>query len=260
MQFFVACRTCLDGFKGVLKMIKRILTISLVIAICIFASISVSAYTEQYVFDYSDSLSYGEIQELESLAGQLEYEYDCCVMFCITSEQASEGYALNLYDTYTDNKNGIVLVHDIEEKMYYYYVTDDAKSQFGANEIAGLQDAYDSNDSYFGGIEAYYGLAESLLDSGATVALPDEDSYATGDGLVDRTQNTAKVIVGCIVAGMVAGFLIIFAIASKNKSVKMQENATVYTRPGSFVVRDSYDNFLYKKLDKTPKPKQNNKG
>lgn len=241
-------------------MIKRILTILLVIAICIFSSISVSAYTDQYVFDYSGSLSYSEIQELESIAGQIEYEYDCCVMFCITTEEASESYALNLYDTYTDNENGIVLIHDIEEKMYYYYISDDAKTLFGTNELAKLQDAYDSNDSYFGGIEDYYEVAEYLLDSGATVVLPDEELYATGDGLVDRTKNTAKVIAACIAAGMVAGFIIIFAIASKNKSVRMQKNATVYTRPGSFVVTNSYDNFLYKKLDKTPKPKQNNKG
>lgn len=241
-------------------MIKRILTIPLVIAFCAFLSTSVSAYTEQYVLDYSNSLSYSEIQELESIAGQIEYEYDCCVMFCITTEDASESYALNLYDTYTDNEKGLVLIHDIEDKMYYYYITDDAKLQFGADEIAKLQDAYDSNESYFGGIEDYYEVAEYLLDSGEAVVLPDEEIYATGDGLVDRTKNTAKVIVACIVAGMIAGFIIIFAIASKNKSVRMQKNATVYTRPGSFVVTNSYDNFLYKKLDKTPKPKQNNKG
>lgn len=144
--------------------------------------------------------------------------------------------------------------------MYYYYVTDAAKSQFGTNELAELQDAYDSNDSYYGGIEDYYEFAENLLDSGDTVILLDDESHATGDGLVDRTKNAAKVIVACIAIGMIAGFVIIFAIASKNKSVRMQKNATVYARPGSFVVMDSYDNFLYKKLDKTPKPKQNNKG
>jgi len=36
----------------------------------------------------------------------------------------------------------------------------------------------------------------------------------------------------------------------------MQENATVYTRPGSMVITGSADNFLYKNLDRTEKPKQ----
>lgn len=242
-------------------MFKRILTIFLVVAICVFTTISVSAYTDQYVFDYSYSLSYEEIQELESMANQLEYTYDYCVMFCITDEQASESYALNLYDTYSDNENGIIFVHDISEKVYYYYITDGAKSQISEDDLAELQNAYNSNDSYYGGIKDYYEVAEYLLqDSEDTVIVPDEKPLAMGDGLEQRTQNTAKVIAACIAAGMIAGFIIIFAIASKNKSVRMQKNATVYTRPGSFILTGSYDNFLYKNVDKTPKPKQNNKG
>lgn len=59
----------------------------------------------------------------------------------------------------------------------------------------------------------------------------------------------------CIIIGMAIGFIVMFSIASKNKSVRKQKNATVYTRPGSFVVTGSYDNFLYKNLEKTPKPK-----
>ena len=62
-----------------------------------------------------------------------------------------------------------------------------------------------------------------------------------------------------LLIGLLVGFLIINSIASKNKSVKLQENATVYTRQGSMVITGSADNFLYKNLDRTEKPKQTEK-
>lgn len=239
-------------------MIKRLLAVFLVIAICIFTSISVSAYTDQYVFDYENALSYDEVQELESIAEQIENEYGYCVMFCITDEETDENYAQNIYDTYTDNENGMVFVHDTESEMYHYYVTESASSTFDFIE---MQDAYDSNNSYFAGIQDYYNVTEKMFMSDDTVLVDvdtDKDTYTTGDTTVG-SKSPAKTIILCIVVGMAMGFIIILAIASKNKSVRMQTNATVYTRPGSFVVTGSYDNFLYKNLDKTPKPKQENK-
>lgn len=239
-------------------MIKRLLTVFLVISICIFTSISVSAYTDQYIFDYENALSYEELQELESTAEQIENEYGYCVMFCITNEETDENYAQNIYDTYTDNENGIIFVHNTESEMYHYYVTESARSTF---DFIKMQDAYDSNNSYFGGIQDYYKVTENMFVFDDTVFVDvetDTDTYTTGSTVVS-SKNPAKTIILCIVVGMAMGFVIIFAIASKNKSVRMQKNATVYTRPGSFVVTGSYDNFLYKNLDKTPKPKQENK-
>ncbi len=239
-------------------MIKRLLTIFLVVAICIFTSISVSAYTDQYVFDYENALSYNEVQELENTAEQIENEYGYCVMFCITDEETENNYAQNIYDTHTDNENGIIFVHNTESEMYHYYVTESASSTFDFIE---MQDAYDSNNSYFGGIEDFYTVVENMFDSTVLVDVDtdtDTDTYTTGHSTVS-SENPAKTIILCIVVGMAMGFIIILAIASKNKSVRMQKNATIYTRPGSFVITGSYDNFLYKNLVKTPKPKQENK-
>ena len=79
-------------------MIKKLLTIFLIAVLCICSTISVSAYTEQYVFDYENALSYEELQELESTAEQLENEYGYCVMFCITDGETESNYAQNIYD------------------------------------------------------------------------------------------------------------------------------------------------------------------
>lgn len=59
-----------------------------------------------------------------------------------------------------------------------------------------------------------------------------------------------------LIIGLVIGFLIINGIASKNKSVRMQKNATVYERPESMVITNSADVFLHKNIERRPKPKQ----
>lgn len=61
-----------------------------------------------------------------------------------------------------------------------------------------------------------------------------------------------------LIVGLIIGFLIIHGIASKNKSVKMQKNATVYMRQGSLVITGSADNFLYKNVERREKPKPQN--
>ncbi len=239
---------------------KKILTILLVSVICVCSLISVSAYTDQYIFDFSESLSYSEIEELENTAQQIENNYGYCVMFCITDEDTYEGYEQNIYDTYTDNEDGIIFVHDLKNEMYYYYVTESAKSQFTATKISKMQNAYDSNSSYFGGIEDFYIVTEDLLGQGGIVIQNTEENYTTGIETTTHTNNPVLTICICILVGMAIGFVIILSIASKNKSVRMQKNATEYTRPGSFVLTGNYDNFLYKNIDKKPKPKQENKG
>ena len=90
-----------------------------------------------------------------------------------------------------------------------------------------------------------------------------EDSTLFYSESVDEYQSAETVsgqrLIASLAVGYGMGFLVIWSIASKNKSVRMQENATVYTRPGSFVVTGRYDNFLYKKVDRTAKPKSNDK-
>lgn len=83
------------------------------------------------------------------------------------------------------------------------------------------------------------------------------DNNATIDEASD-SGHSVKTIVICVIAGMAIGFIINFSIASKNKSVRMQRNASVYTRPGSMILTGSADNFLYSNVERRAKPKQNN--
>lgn len=239
------------------------------LVICFTFALSVSAFTYSYVSDEADVLSPSELEELEGVAAKLEDSYGVCVMICIANDtdgMTDEAYARWIYTENTDNENGIVLLHNAGGNTCATFASGSAENIFDGTAKAELRDAYDSNDTYYGGVSDYFELAESCLISG-------------GDAVSDETDDEPVITVGAdneekepeekegvafiwlpvsLVIGIVAGFLIIGSVASKNKSVKMQKNATVYTRSGSMMITGSADNFLYSNTERKEKPKNNN--
>lgn len=248
-------------------MTKKIFAALVAVIICFLAVIFASAYTQEYVIDYADKLASSEIEELNLFAEKLETVYGVTVLFCITEgtgDVTADEFASETYCDYTDNENGLIIVHDDWNKTYSVFVSGSADEVFADAAVDSMTDAYDLNESYYGGIYACYELAEEYLENGysggyiyetesETVAVETTGEVEEKDGVAFFWLPVSLII------GLLVGFLITNAIASKNKSVRMQENATVYTRPGSMSITGSADNFLYKNLDRTEKPKQTQK-
>lgn len=246
-------------------MTKKIFAILIAVIICISAVISASAYTQNYVIDYVDKLSSSEIEELDLFAEKLESAYGVTVLFCITEgtgDVSAAEFASETYGDYTDNENGIIIVHDDWSNTYSVFTSGNANEHFTDAAVDSMKDAYDLNESYYGGIYACYDLAYTYLENGYSggYVYDGEPVYAgEADEPQRENEKDGVSIIWMPVSlgiGLLVGFLIINGIASKNKSVKMQENATVYTRPGSMNITGGADNFLYKNLDRTEKPKQ----
>ncbi len=247
-------------------MTKKIFAIIIAVLICISLVFSASAYTQQYVIDYTDKLSSSEIEELDLFAEKLETAYGITVFFCITEgtgDVTADEFSSETYGDYTDNENGIIIVHDDWNKTYSVFKSGNSDEYFSDAAVDSMIDAYDSNESYYGGIYACYELAGEYLEngySGGYVYDSEEFVYA-GEADEPKTANEKDGVSiiwlpVSLLIGLLVGFLIINGIASKNKSVKMQENATVYTRPGSMVITGSADNFLYNNVERREKPKQ----
>ncbi len=248
-------------------MTKKIFATLIAVIICLSAALSASAYTQEYVIDYADKLASSEIEELDLFAEKLETAYGVTVLFCITEgtgDVTVDEFSSGTYGDYTDNENGLIIVHDDWNKAYFSFVSGNADEHFSDASVNSMIDAYDSNDSYYGGIYACYELAEEYLENGYSGGYVN-DSELLNDGTDTIGASEEKDGVSIIwlpvslLIGLLVGFLIINGIASKNKSVRMQENATVYTRPGSMNITGSADNFLYKNIDRTEKPKQTEK-
>ena len=63
-----------------------------------------------------------------------------------------------------------------------------------------MQDAYDSNNSYFGGIEDFYAVVENSLSyDDNEIKDTDTDVYTTGNE-TNSSKSPVKTIILCIVA------------------------------------------------------------
>ena len=245
-------------------MTKKIFAALVAVIICLSAALSASAYTQEYVIDYADKLASSEIEELDLFAEKLESAYGVTVLFCITEgtgDVTADEFSSGTYGDYTDNENGIIIVHDDWNKTYFTFISGNAGEFLTDASVDSMIDAYDSNDSYYGGIYACYELAEEYLENGYSGGyVNDSELLNDGTDTIGASEEKGGVSIiwlpVSLLIGLLVGFLIINGIASKNKSVKMQENATVYTRPGSMVITGSADNFLYNNVERREKPKQ----
>lgn len=243
-------------------MTKRFVAILIAVIMSLTLMISASAYTYQHISDSAGKLTYDETDELEAYAENIESSYGICVMLCITEDtdgMSDIGYAEKIYAENTDNENGFILLHNDNENTYAVFTSGNAGEIFDGEAVNEMRIAYDSNNSYYGGISDYYKAAESLLANGESVS-DNKETVTTENDTSDEKDGVGIIWIPVSLGiGLLIGFLIINSIASKNKSVHMQKNATVYTRPGSMIVTGSADNFLYKNVERKEKPKQENK-
>lgn len=243
-------------------MTKKIFAILIALVMGFTFVVSASADTYMHVADNANKLSSSEHEELENIAIKLENAYGICVMICIADETTGmydNAYAEWIYTGNTDNENGIILLHNDGENTYAVFTSGNADEMFDDETIAEMRDAYDSNDSYYGGIYDYYQVAEEYLEK-AYYGNDASDEPVITIGETEEKDGVAFIWLPVSLGiGLLIGFLIINSIASKNKSVHMQKNATVYTRPGSMDITGSADNFLYSNVEKKEKPKQENK-
>ena len=244
-------------------MTKKIFAALVAVIICLSAALSASAYTQEYVIDYADKLASSEIEELDLFAEKLESAYGVTVLFCITEgtgDVTADEFSSGTYSDHTDNENGIIFVNDDWNKSYSVFTSGSAEEILTDAAVDSMIDAYDSNDSYYGGIYACYELAEEYLENGYSGGYVYDGEPLNNDtdttGASEEKDGVSIIwLPVSLLIGLLIGFLIINGIASKNKSVKMQENATVYTRPGSMVITGSADNFLYNNIERREKPK-----
>lgn len=244
-------------------MTKKIFAIIIATLICVSFVFSASAYTQQYVIDYADKLSSSEIEELDLFAEKLETAYGITVLFCITEgtgDVTADEFSSGTYSDHTDNENGIIFVNDDWNKSYSVFTSGSVEEILTDAAVDSMIDAYDSNDSYYGGIYACYELAEEYLENGYSGGYVYDGEPLNNDtdttGASEEKDGVSIIwLPVSLLIGLLIGFLIINGMASKNKSVKMQENATVYTRPGSMVITGSADNFLYNNIERREKPK-----
>ena len=209
---------------------------------------------EFQVFDEADLLNDSEELALEEKLADLSNKYGAQIVVC-TIESMDGGdidaFLEYAYDTmgfgYGENHDGAFLLVCMDPREY----------RILSNGFAG--EAIDSGD-----IDNIGDVIVSDLSDGDYAAAFDAFADQCGyylDGYINGFPfNFGKNLLICLVIGIVAGVVVAFVLKGQLKTVRKQNQANVYVKPGSMQVTVRNDFFLYREVSKTKKESSSSSG
>lgn len=205
------------------------------------------AVEEFLVFDEAALLNDSEELALEEKLADLSSKHDAQIVVC-TIESMDGGdideFLNYLYDEmgfgYGENHDGVLMLVCMDPREY----------RILSNGFAG--EAIDSGD-----IDSIGDVIVSDLSDGNYAAAFDKfadqcDYYL--DGFINGFPfNFGKNLVICLIIGIAAGLIVAFVLKGQLKTVRKQNQANVYVKPGSMQVTVHNDFFLYRDVTRTKK-------
>lgn len=224
---------------------KKVLAVLLALIICSSFVVFASASSNDYVVDEANLLTRSEEEELnEKLQAFAEKNKSEIVIVTVDDlgfksarEYADDYYDYNGYGYGEDHDGMLVLYKDGEVGDREIYISTCGKGidDYDSDEIIDSMIGYLEDGEY---VEAFEACIETA-----------ERSHSF---YVDPVW-----IIISIALGMIIGFIVPSAMASANRSVRYQRDASVYARPGSMRLTGNADVFLNAAVTRVAKPKQN---
>ena len=209
---------------------------------------------EYLVFDDADLLSDKEELALTEKLSEISDTYNAQVVVCtINSVDGGDidEFLEFIYDYmefgYGENHDGVLLLVCMDPQEY----------RILSNGFAGV--AIDSGD-----IDSIGDAIVSDLSDGDYAAAFDEfadqcDYYL--DGHINGFPfNFGKNLLICLIIGIVAGVVVAFVLKGQLKTVRKQNQANVYVKPGSMQVTARNDFFLYRDVTRTKRQSSSSSG
>ena len=241
---------------------KRILSALLVLMLCVTLSLSVSAYSwddmpefgNGFLYDGADLLTYPEEAELREKLDEVSDAYDVqIVVYTIASMNGGniDFYLDALYDSqrfgYGANRDGVLLLVCMNPREY----------RILSNGYAGV--AIDSGCIYDIGNMIVSDLSDGNY-ADAFHGFADECAYYL-DGYVNGYPfDAGKTLLISLVIGVAVGLIVVFILKGQLKSVRRQDQARAYVKPGSMKITVSNDIFLYRNVTRTRKESSKSSG
>ena len=242
-----------------MKKLLMLLLALLLLAVPVFAQ-------SPLVNDWEGLLSNEEIAKLEQLYGEYSQDYGFAPVLVTTDSfqgYDAETYAGHCYDTYGYPYDGILLLVSLFEGQWYILTNGacyDAISDWSVESIGEDVVSYIRNGDYYEAFAAFPELVAQYF-SGSNMSI---GIIGGADGptavYVTSEKNFGKTIGISMAVGMLIGLIVVGIMAYKMKSVRPQNSAGDYIRPGSMRLTQSHDIFLYSHVHRTPKPKNNSSG
>ena len=189
--------------------------------------------------DMADFFSDEELDTLNDRAEEIWEDLGVGVYFVLTDD--TDGMSTGDYSEwyYLEHDfipvDAIVMIANLAENETKVYADGDiCLDKLTVEDLNDMKAAYDENETYGGGVHGYLNVVEKKLGFNPGAAL----------------------LIAAIV-GLVAAVVVVLILRGQLKTVRAQRGAADYTRPGSMQITSRYENFLYRTVDRTAKPKDN---
>ena len=214
------------------------------------------------MMDYADLLTDGEEDSLREKLDSISAEYACDVVAVTVDSmdgKTAQDFADDFYDFrgygYGTDRSGILFLVAMDERAWAFSTTGDAIFAFNDDGLAFMEDEiipYLSDGDYDAAFREYASLCETFLKKAETGT-----AYTGSDmpkGMLSG-EMTALLAAGSV--GL--GFLGTTLMKGQLKSVRAKETAADYIRQGSFKLIRNEDTFLYSRVTKVARPKDENR-
>lgn len=234
---------------------RKIISLFLAVMLCLSLVVAVSAQTEEHlVFDEADLLSVDEEIALTEKLMDVSHTYNAQIV--IATIDSIEGgdideYLEYVYDSmgfgYGENYDGVFLLVCMDFREYRILSNGFAGAAIDSGDIDRIGDVIvpDLSDGNY---------ADSFLK------FADQCAYYL-DGYINGFPfYFGKNLLICLVIGLVVGLVVVFILKGQLKTVRKQNQANVYVKPGSMQITVSNDFFLYRNLTRTKKQSSSSSG
>ena len=258
---------------------KRILPVFLMLVLLLSLSLPVSATESEgpWVVDDAGLLTPENIEFLTERIKTLRQELELDIIIVTTNGTGNKNvqqYADDFFDEngygYGETNSGILLLVDMQAREWYmstcgeaiYIFTDYGLDQLGQTLYTWLSQGYYHQAFLYwlsdlpDYVEAYRN--HSPIDG---YVEPDEYESPYGEEIVYyddfRIENPFPL---ALLIGLIASVVTVLVMRSRMNTAKLQKGAVDYLKNGSFNLRQRSDMFLYSRVSRRARPKQNSGG
>ncbi|MBQ1985333.1 MAG: TPM domain-containing protein [Clostridia bacterium] len=206
---------------------------------------------EYFVYDDADILTDAEEVEVTQKLMRISHTYDAQIVIATIASMDDgdvDGFLEYFYDSmglgYGEERNGVLLLVCMDPREYRILSNGYAGVAIDPDDIAAIGDEivqYLSDGDY---AEAFDEFA-------------DECAYYLDGYLNGFPFNFGKTFVICLVIGAIAGIITALVLKGQLKTVRQQNQANVYVKPGSMQVTVHRDLFLYREVSRVKKESNN---
>ena len=205
---------------------------------------------EEFLYDEADLLT--DEQEADLVKKLTEVSHATNAQIVIVTMASMDGGDIDsfvdyLYDSmgfgYGENHDGVLLLVCMDPREYRILSNGYAGTAIGPDQIDTLCD-----------------FMETYLPNGHYVAAFNSFADQCGEFLeyyqMGSPFKVGKNLAISLIIGIIAGLIVAFVLKGQLKSVRKQDQAHRYVKPGSMTVDIQYDIFLYRTVTRTQKQKR----